>query len=165
MKMINPRFRLSRHMRFAVLMLDLAASVALPACASDHHQDPHASFDISAIEEIEVKTSGASIETDFMTVPFEGQILLRLANGAQIPSAEVHVYRQDPRRGEPYGVTLALDQDGHFSEQVTLLVCRSGRHEWPHWPTFIFTAPGCTDARVTLSGRSRPYRITMSCSD
>jgi non-ribosomal peptide synthetase component F len=141
------------------------AALVLLACASAGHEHLSPDLDISAIQEIEVKISGVSIETDFMTVPFEGQVVFRPARLASVAATQMQVLRQDPRRREPYPVSIAIDKGGRFSEQVRLMVCRMGKNEWPHWPTFIFTAPGCKDQRITLSTSSRHHRVKMSCAE
>ena len=122
--------------------LTVLALLAGPSCVTTQETGP-LDDPGPALQEIEATVSGASIETDLSPIQLAGQLVYQSTNGGLKSVQAVTVQRQDHGR-EPYLVDLPVDATGHFSKQVSLLVCRSpsGRHgrmkEWPERAVFIF---------------------------
>jgi len=149
------------------LLCALLALGAAGSCATTRPTEA-APVTLQSIPEIEVKVSGASIETDLVPVVFAGRLLYEAPDGTSKPIRNVSVRRQDRGR-EPYPVKLAIDSMGSFSQRISLLVCRGNspgepQTEWPQRAVFIFRARGCAEKRLEVGLDYQPADIRLDCA-
>jgi hypothetical protein len=119
-------------------------------------------IDLNSIGEIKIGPISLG-EINFMTVHFEGQIIFEKLENFKHPSKKITVYRDDKDKFSPKQVNFSFDEKYYFSEEISLMVCIFGDHEYPHWPIFTFQAKGCKKEEVRINKNWTSEKIKMSC--
>src|SRR5262245_28809284 len=96
-----------------VLALTTLACASAPAVSSNLG----APLSIDSVQEIEVKTSGATVTCHFVEQQFAGQVLLRTPGGKSIPGTDVQFW-SFTSDGNPERLDIHTNEAGRFEAKV-----------------------------------------------